>query len=847
MFYQRRQQHGSFKARLFYLWEVLLLLHPRLWRREAAVTSPSYLSHLNHYPKPALTTMFQNTFLVAWRKLRRHKSYTLINVLSLSLGMASVILIFTLVKYHLSFDNFHANKDRIYRITTEFHEDKIRLNTGVPSPLGEAFRQDYPVAEKVARVAFLTKRVVTPSPQKRFEEDVAFAEPAFFDIVHLPLVLGSPMGRLQEPHTALITERLAKKYFGEQNAVGQTIRIDDSLVVAVAGVLQDLPRNTDFRSEIYVPFSHLKEHSPGLVEKDWWFSVNKQMQCFIRLKPGVSAAAVNDQVLAAISSSYYDEKMAKFFRFKLQPLADLHFNPKLGGYTEKKNLWAFAFIGFILIVTTCVNFVNLATAQALGRAKEIGIRKVLGSQPRTLFWQFIAETTLLTGFALLLAGTVAYLTLPLVNRLFELELALNPGQDVSLLVFLAVLMLVVIFLAGSYPGLILARFQPIAALKGKLSQKQIGGFSLRKGLVITQFAISQLLIMGTLTIAHQMRYARRADLGFDKEAIVLLPVPDVNKAKSNALGVQFSRVAGVEKVTFCYEAPTSEYSPTTSIQFDARPEAEKFSIILKHGDHQYVPTFGLKIVAGRNLYPADTTREYLLNETAVKALGLTSNQQVLGKQASINGRSGTVVGVVKDFHNKSFHAAIDPLCITTLSENYAMYGIKVNLSSLATSLPQLQKAWDLTFPSAIFTYRFLDEDIARAYQLDTMIQWLIQAFAGIAIFIGCLGLYGLVSFMAVQKTKEIGVRKVLGASLGNILWLFYREFFRLLLLAFIVAAPLAWWLMNDWLNNFVYRIELGSSIFILAIVLTGGIALLTVGYQSLKAALTNPVQSLRSE
>ncbi|QMU31544.1 ABC transporter permease [Adhaeribacter radiodurans] len=847
MFLQRRQQHGSFKARLFYLWQMLLLLHPRLWRREATTTSPSYLSQLNHYPKPAFTTMFQNTFLVAWRKLRRHKSYTLINVLSLSLGMASVILIFTLVKYHLSFDTFHVHKDRIYRITTEFHEDKIRFNTGVPSPLGEAFRQDYPVAEKVARVAFLTKRVVAVSPQKKFEEDVAFAEPAFFDIIHLPLVPGTAPNVFQGRQTALITERLAKKYFGEQTAVGQTIRIDDSLVVSVAGVLQDLPRNTDFRSEIYVPFSHLNEHSPGLVEKDWWYSVNKQMQCFIRLKPGVSAAAVNDLVLSAISRTYYDEKMAQLFRFKLQPLADLHFNPDLGGYTEKKNLWAFAFIGFILIITTCVNFVNLATAQALGRAKEIGIRKILGSQPRTLFWQFIAETTLLTGFALLLASTLAYLILPFVNQLFELQLELNPGQDISLLLFLAVLMLVVIFLAGSYPGLILARFQPIVALKGKLSQKQIGGFSLRKGLVITQFAISQLLIMGTLVIAHQMRYARQADLGFDKEAIVLLPVPDVHKAKSHALGAQFSRVTGVEKVTFCYEAPTSEYSPTTGILFDSRPEAEKFSIVQKFGDQEYVPTFGLKIVAGRNLLPADTIREYLLNESAVRALGFTVNQSVLGKKAVINGHRGTVVGVVKDFHNKSFHAAIDPLCITTLSENYATYGIKVNLKSLATSLPQLQKAWDATYPTAIFTYRFLDEDIARAYQLDTMIQWLIQAFAGIAIFIGCLGLYGLVAFMATQKTKEIGVRKVLGASLGSILWLFYREFLRLLLLAFVVAAPLAWWLMHEWLSNFVYRVELGSRIFVLAILITGGIALITVGYQSLKAALTNPVQSLRSE
>jgi putative ABC transport system permease protein len=845
LFQKRVLRYGHTKASMLYILEMLLLLHPRLWRMQAQSMPTNKKLSFDSQSNP--TAMLSNYLKVASRKLHRNKSYTIVNVVSLSMGIACVILIFTLVKYHLSFDNFHADQDRIYRIYTELHNDKVIYSTGVPNPLGEAFRREYSVAEKLARIAFVKKRIVAVSPEKKFEEDLAFADADFLEIFDFPLLEGNPKTALREPNTALITDRIAKQYFGDKDPVGQILHIDESLVVKITGVLRDLPVTTDFRPEIYLPFSNLQKHSPWLVEKDWWLGFNKEMQCFIRLKPGVSVAEVESKVLSAISNKYYDKEMAKQFQFKLQPLSDVHFNPKLRGYTEKKNLWTFALIGFFLVVTACVNFINLATAQALARAREIGVRKVLGSQRGALFWQFITETALITGLALVIALALAYLALPFVNQWFEINLTINPLTDRYLSGFLLALIVLVIFFSGAYPGLILARFQPILALKGKLSQQSAGGFSLRKGLVVGQFAISQLLIIGTLIITNQLRYSQQTDMGFKKDAVVILPVPDNKKAKIHTLGAQLSELSGVENVTFFDTPPASEAIGSTTFRFGSRPEAEDFSIAIKSADHQYIPTFKIPILAGRNLHQSDTIREYLLNETAVKALGLASAQEVIGKQATINNRPGTIVGVVKDFHFKSLRTAIEPLCLTTWGDVYNSCAVKVNPANLTPTLANFEKTWTATYPSSIFTYHFLDEDIERFYKLDNMLLRLIQAFAGIAIFVGCLGLYGLVSFMAAQKTKEIGVRKVLGASTPNILWLFGKEFLRLLVIAFVLAAPLAWWVMENWLNSFAYRVEVGAGIFVLAMLVTFIVALVTVGFQSIKASLANPIKTLRTE
>jgi len=513
---------------------------------------------------------------------------------------------------------------------------------------------------------------------------------------------------------------------------------------------------------------------------------------------------------------------------------------------SRKNLWALSFIGVILIITAAVNFINLATAQALNRAREVGIRKTLGSHRQQLFWQFIAETALINVVALLLAFVLIPLALPYLGVLFDIPISIRFFRDGYLLLFLPLLLVLVIFLSGAYPGLVIAGFQPVRALKGALTQQHVGGFSLRRGLVITQFVISQLLIIGTLVIVYQMRYVSQANMGFRQDAIVLLPLPSSEKSQISTLRSELSRLPGVESLTFCNQPPIGE-GGGREIVYDTRTRRENYDVVLKMADEHYLSTFGVPLLAGRNLYPSDTIREFLVNETLVKKLGLNNIEEVLGKKAMINDVNGHIVGVIKDFHNASLHSPIRPLSISTEIRAYHHCAVKVNTAALQRTLAAVQRSWEQMFPDNIFSAEFLDQRIAGSYKMDQRIRQVIQTFTIVVIFIACLGLYGLVSFMAARKTKEVGVRKVLGASVQSILWLFGKEFIRLLLVAFVIAAPLAWWVMNKWLETFAYRISPGAGIFLLAIAITLLIACLTVGYSTVKAALMNPVRSLRSE
>ena len=795
--------------------------------------------------------MIKNYFKIAWRNLIRNKSYASINIVGLSLGIACSILIFVLVSYHLSFDTFHKNKDHVYRIVTEWHDGDISYSPAVPSPVGKAVRSEFTFAEKTARVIDYQGVLISipgSGEVKKFEEEsgVAFVEPEFFDILDFPLVKGNKNQVLKNPNSAIITEKMAKKYFGTEEAIGKIIRFENKVNFTVTGILKDIPINTDRNQEIYFSYENLKDHNKWLAGDSSWGGVYSGSQLFTLLKPSVTVTQVNTQ-LKNIVQKYYSDRDKKVWQFRLQPLNDIHFNPDLNGYADKKYLWALAFIGIFLVVTACVNFINLATAQALNRSKEIGIRKVLGSLKRHLFWQFIIETAIITLFAVVLAYLFAEIALPFLNHLFETQIKIRLFSDWQLPVFLLVVTSLVVFLSGSYPGMVLARFQPVAALKSKLSQKHIGGFSLRRVLVITQFAISQMLIIGTIVVASQIHYSKNSDLGFKRNSIVVVPVPTNDLASMNTLANRLKSVPGVENVSLCFQPPAANSNNTTSIRFENNAEEEHWSTNVKSGDDQYMKTFNLKLVAGRNFYKSDTAREFVVNETFVKKLNLKSPDQILGKTASINGIKAPIVGVVKDFYNYSFHTEISPVCFYTDYNNYSNCALQINMSNVKPTMTAVEKIWNETYNEYLYSARFLDDRIAEFYQLDSIMLSLIQFFACIAIFIGCLGLYGLVSFMALRKTKEIGVRKVLGAGVNSIVWMFGKEFSTLLLIAFVIAAPLAWWAMHKYLQDFTYRIDIGAWIFLVAIGFTFVIALVTVGYRSLKASLANPVKSLRTE
>jgi predicted permease len=796
--------------------------------------------------------MFQNHLKIAFRNLRRHRSYTIINVLGLALGIACALLIFTVVQYHLSFDTFHPNADRIYRIVSEFYPSEgEERNSGVPNPLAQAFRNDYTFAEQVARVTTFDNQLITISSDKsvkKFQEEqgVAFAEPTFFNIFNFPFLHGDKNTVFQAPNSVVITKKLAIKYFNTENPIGKTLKLDNRIDLTVTGVLQNLPENTDRRAEIYIANQTIGDFQEWFGRENNWDGIYSGVHCFVLLKKGVNPAQV-EKVFPDFIKKYYGAEDAARRGYGLQPLGDVHFNVELDGYVEERNLWALSFIGLFLIITACVNFINLATAQALNRSKEVGVRKVLGSRPQQLFWQFIAETAVITVFSVVTAYLLAQLAMPFLNHLFETNLSIRLLKNPQLLAFLMLTTGMVILLAGSYPGLVIAGFRPALALKSKITQQHVGGFSLRRVLVVTQFAISQALIIGTIVITSQMHYSRQSDLGFNKDTIVILSVPTRELPRISTLRNELSRLAGVEEVSFCFQAPAANSNNITNVRYDNRPKDEEFGTSLKFADQHYLAAFDLKLIAGRNVLASDTTREVVVNEEMVKSLGISDAQELLHKNLRAGGTDVQIVGVVKNFYTGSFRENIQPIAILSDYTNYNHCALKINLANTATLLPRVETAWNKVFPEYVYEREFLDERIAEFYELDAILLKLIQAFAGIAIFIGCLGLYGLVSFMAVQKTKEIGVRKVLGASVGNILWLFGKEFARLIFIAFAIAAPVAWYVMNGWLQDFQYRIPLGAGIFAAAMANTLVIAALTVGYQSLKSATMNPVESLKTE
>ncbi|MFT3750499.1 MAG: ABC transporter permease [Agriterribacter sp.] len=797
--------------------------------------------------------MFKDYFKVAFRNLVRKKTYTTINVLGLGLGISCAILIFAIISYHLSFDNFHTNPDRIYRLVTESHRDGVSYSAGVPSPLGRRFREDYTYGEKVARVATYNGLITINDGKiiRKFREEkgLAFTEPAFFDIFNYPLLYGDRKTLLNEPNTAILTERVAKKYFGDSNPINRMFRFNNKIDFKVTGVLKDLPVNTHCQSEIHVSYITLPQYDEWLGNDDaGWGGISGNMQCFVKLRQGVSAAQV-EQLLPAYVKKYR-AKSKNIHQYKLQPLSDIHFNTLYEAKMPRNILWALGFIGLFLIITASVNFINLATAQALNRSKEVGVRKVLGSGKQQLFRQFMFETWLIVLAAAALSLFCSSLALPVINQWFNIRLTTSLLLNQQFIAFITCLIFIVTFLAGSYPAIVLTRFQPIAALKGWISQRSIGGFNIRRMLVIVQFAISQLLIIAIIIIANQIRYVIKTDLGFNKDAVVMLPVASGSDTQTkNGLKEQLMGVAGVRQVSLCRAAPLSDNNWTTAFRYDNHSEDENFGVSVRSGDDQYIPMFGLKLVAGRNVFPSDTVREFVVNETFVRKLNLESPQEAIGKMLSVNGGSfqGPVVGVVKDFHDRSFLEQIQPVCIQTLSNDYNNYAVKINLTYAATTMALLEKTWSERHPDQIFEYKFLDEQIANYYEPVSLMLKLIRAFAAIAVFIGCLGMYGMISFMAAQKRKEIGIRKVLGSSIAQILWIFGREFSRLVLIGFVVAVPLAWIVMNKWLQNFAYRIDIQWWMLAVAGLATIVIALSTISFQSIKAAMENPVKSLRVE
>jgi ABC-type antimicrobial peptide transport system permease subunit len=818
--------------------------------------------------------MIKNYFKTAFRSLARNRNYTIINISGLAVGIAVCLIIFLIIQYHTSFDNFHSKKNRIYRVLTEAHHadaGDITYAKNVPFPMPAGLKAEFPDVDIAPIYASHNDELQVVddngTPVKNFKEQsgVFYTSPSFFNMFDFPLLAGS-YASLKDPNNVLLTKETAEKYFGDwKTAMGKTIKITGyysmgaglfqfpPVALKVSGILATIPANTDFQLKLVVAwgtdFTGDKQYG---FQQPGWNQSAPDFGCYVLLPENVSISNFNQQINAYAAKVRSADNKDSYI---IQPLSAVHYDAEAGNYSNKtishqliNVLWLIA--AFILLIA-CVNFINLSTAQAVNRAKEVAVRKVLGSNKSQLQIQFIVETFIIVTSAVILAAVATVLALPYVNQLLGLSLSFNLFNNPAIILFLLALTIAVTAFAGFYPSIVLSRFNPVNALKSKVSANTTKGISLRRGLVVFQFIIAQALIIGTLIIVKQMDYFMNRPLGFDKDAIVNVPFrPDSTGTKITDYLKQQLLSNGVLAVSFNSNSPIEDNNNMfTSFKFDNRSKDEDFQAIAKFADNDYVSTYKLQLVAGRNLEPSGWTKEFLVNESFIKKLGLKKPEDIIGKTVSMmNGLiKCPVVGVLKDFNDRSLRDNVAPLLIATNSTMYREASIKLSTTNMASTMQSIKKIWQQTFPGYVYEYRFLDDKIAGFYQQENQLSQLYKIFAAIAIFLSCLGLYGLASFMAAQRIKEVGIRKVLGATAGSIVYLFSKEFILLIAVAFAIATPIAWYFMHQWLQNYAYRIEVSWLIF-----LTGGIAaimiaLATISFQAIKAAMANPVESLRSE
>ncbi len=804
--------------------------------------------------------MLKNYFKIALRTLKRNRNYTIINIAGLSVSIAACLLIFLIVKFELSFDNFHSKKDRIYRVVSELKSPEgIGYTAGVPFPVAEGLRIDFPQLKKVAAIYGTEGQIniINESGQteNKFEMDkgIFYAEPQFFDIFDFGWLAGNPATALFEPNTAVLSEETAEKYFGNwQDAIGKIFKFKNKYIYKVTGILKNIPANSDFPLKIVFSYSSLKFTDIKRNLNDW-VSTWGSAYCFVLFPEHFKASGFNSYLIDFVKK----HKPPEYVKDGLivQPLNDIHFDNRFGNFNNKtfskELITALGLIALFLLIIACVNFINLATAQVVNRSREVGIRKVLGSKRKQLIIQFMLETSLIVIVSFLFAYVIAELTLPGLNKFLQLNLSLNILSDSTTLIFIILTTITVTLLSGFYPAIILSGFNPMYTLKNKTLVKKISGISLRRGLVIFQFAVSQVLIICMFIVISQMDFFKNASLGFNKNEVVLVPVPSdsLSLAKISSVKNQLLQKSFISDVSLSGFSPIDDAHWNSDFMFDNSTKNTDFNADLKWADADYFKTYHLQFLAGRAYEQSDTVREFVVNDALTKKLGFRNPADIIGKKINFwNGEIvAPVVGVVKDFNSHPLKSESGPVVLGSWKAVYDLMNIKITPFNVKETLSYIKNLWETTYPDYIYDYKFLNDKIDNFYKKEDQLSVLYKIFACLAVFISCLGLLGLVSFIAIQRTKEVGIRKVLGASVSQIIFLFSKEFTLLIILAFLIAAPVAYFMMNNWLQNFAYHIKIEVWLFILTVLISVFIAWLTVGYQAIKAATANPVDALKYE
>jgi putative ABC transport system permease protein len=793
--------------------------------------------------------MIKNYFKIAMRKLWKHKVFSSINIMGLAVGMTACFLIYLYVHFETSYDAFNTKADQIYRVVTNIKTPSDLLQwSSTSGPMAINMRKDFPEVESAVRISgqsFLVRK----GNEKFQENNTIMADSTLFSIFDFPLVYGDKNTALKEPMSIVLSQTAAKKYFGNTNPVGQSVLLTGgALNATITGIMKDIPENSQIKADMIVSMSSQNQIYGGSIDSQW---ASFNLVSYLLLKPGT-----NPKTLAAKFPAFLDFHTGKqlkdaqmSFTLFLEPLRDVYLystrdNSKSGNIY---NVYIFSLVAVFILLIACINFINLTTARSAERAREVGIRKVVGAARFQLARQFMGESIVICLMAFIIAILLCSLLLPLFNQL--------AGKQVSTPFFYHPLYIIGLFfiaiaigvIAGFYPALVLSSFKPVSVLKGRFASGT-RGILLRKGLVVFQFIISIILIVGTVIVYTQLNYMRSQDLGFSKDQTIVI---DANQDKNkDAFKESLSSVPGVLATSFSSAVPGSGNSTAYSKVQNKSGDMQTASLDIYFVDFNYINQYKIKVIAGRGFskeFGTDTTQAMVVNESAVKLLGYTSPQQAIGRNFDQWGRKGKIIGVVKDFHYQALQQPIRPLTMRIEPGGYQLLSIKVAANNLPSTVKAITSKWNQIIPNRPFEYNFLDESFDKQYRDEDRFGNLFFNFAILAIFISCLGLLGLASYSTLQRTREIGVRKVLGASVSNIINLLSIEFLKLVLIAFIVATPIAWFFMNKWLRDFAYRTNLAWWMFVFAGIAAIIIAFGTISFQAIKAAIANPVKSLRTE
>ena len=800
--------------------------------------------------------MLTHYLTLSFRRLWRQRQVNMIRVSSLALGLASGLVIFLVVNYMFSFDRHHPNMGRSFWVVTDIKRETTMPTDAAPRPLAEELRRKYPFVESATRLETVFGRTISvPDGKmgwvKKFNEarNVCFAEPQYFNHFLVGWISGNPKTALSSPNTIVISERYARKYFDGADPIGRTLRLDNRVDLTVTGVIKNPPANTQMRFDALISYTTIPGMEQSGATADW---EGLQAMCFVLLRDGTSPQQLKSALDAIRKNSLPTEKAAQF-AYHMLPLEDL--NHERSGMAPRPVLYALTAIGLLLVLAACINYINLATAQALQRAREVGVRKAVGSNQFQLIRQFMLETAILTCIAIIISLMLTQLAMPLVNQTLATQVdMLHPAisildllQPKALVWFLALIAGVVI-LAGLYPAWVLSGFNPTKALTGQLTTKTVGGFTIRRTLITAQFTLSQLFLIIVLVITAQLRHMQKVDWGFRHERMLTVWLSPPNPVPYDQLRQSWLQLPGVENVTFGSDPPASRYNRPTPFSYHIATKPEPFETRLRAADEHYIPSFGLSLAAGRNFRSTDTTaQEVLVNEALVRQLGVSPVSAVVGKRMRIKDADRIIVGVVKDFRSGDLQQSIQPVTIVHDLGHTTMAVLTLSPTPPERTLKAIEQVWDEILPDRVYKADHLDDLLGSFFDIERLLAGFVQVFAFIAMAMSCIGLYGLVTFMAEGRAKEIGVRRVLGARTQQLLWIFGREFGRLILIGFLVAAPLGWWLTGSWLQQYAHRITTGVWLLAATLGLTVLITALTVLGHAMKAAVADPVKYLRSQ